>query len=249
MKALVTGASSGIGKDMVIYLDKLGYEVILVARSKALLDEVASTLKNKSRVVVCDLSKEENCYKLYEETKDENIDLLVNNAGFGVFGNFVDTSLEDEIDMVKVNDIAPHILTKLFLKDFVKKDSGRILNVCSSAAFYSGPLMATYYATKGYIYKLSQAIYEELKVMKSNVHITSLCPGPISTNFQNVANVKFNMKPLKSEVVAKKAIDGTLKNKRQIVLGNTMKVTRFFSRFMPDRVMLKTAYKAQSKKK
>ena len=249
MKALVTGASSGIGKDMVIYLDKLGYEVILVARSKELLDEVASTLKNKSRVVVCDLSKEENCYKLYEDTKGDNIDLLVNNAGFGVFGNFVDTSLEDEIDMVKVNDIAPHILTKLFLKDFVKKDSGRILNVCSSAAFYSGPLMATYYATKGYIYKLSQAIYEELKVMKSNVHITSLCPGPISTNFQNVANVKFNMKPLKSDVVAKKAIDGTLKNKRQIVLGNTMKVTRFFSRFMPDRVMLKTAYKAQSKKK
>ena len=249
MKALVTGASSGIGRDIAIYLDKLGYEVILVARNKDKLDEVSSMMKNKNRVIICDLSKEENCYKLYEDTKDENIDLLVNNAGFGVFGNFVDTSLEDEIDMVKVNDIAPHILTKLFLKDFVKRDSGRILNVCSSAAFYSGPLMATYYATKGYIYKLSQAIYEELKVMKSNVHITSLCPGPVSTNFQTVANVKFNAKPLTSEYVAKKAIDGTLKNKRHIVLGTSMKISRFFSRFIPDRIMLKIAYKAQSMKK
>ena len=249
MKALVTGASSGIGKDMAKYLDELGYEVILVSRSEDKLNEVAASLKNPSKVLVADLSKEEECYALYEETKDEHIDLLVNNAGFGVFGNFVETSLEDEIDMIRVNDIAPHILTKLFLRDFVARDSGNILNVCSSAAFYSGPLMATYYATKGYIYKLSQAIYEELRKKKSNVHITSLCPGPIATNFQTVAEVKFNMKPLKSEYVAKKAIDGTLKNKRQIILGNSMKVTRFFSRFIPDKVMLKIAYKAQSKKK
>jgi short-subunit dehydrogenase len=184
MKALVTGASSGIGRDIALYLDELGYEVILVARNKDKLDEVSSMMKNKNRVIICDLSKEENCHKLYEDTKGDNIDLLVNNAGFGVFGNFVDTSLEDEVNMVKVNDIAPHILTKLFLKDFVKRDSGRILNVCSSAAFYSGPLMATYYASKGYIYKLTQAIYEELKKMKSNVHITALCPGPVSTNFR-----------------------------------------------------------------
>ena len=249
MKALVTGASSGIGKDMAKYLDELGYEVILVARNEDKLNEVASSLKNDCKVLVADLSKEEECYALYEETKDEHIDLLVNNAGFGVFGNFVETPLETEIDMIRVNDIAPHILTKLFLRDFVARDSGNILNVCSSAAFYSGPLMATYYATKGYIYKLSQAIYEELRKKKSNVHITSLCPGPIATNFQTVADVKFNMKPLKSEYVAKKAIDGTLKNKRQIILGNSMKVTRFFSRFIPDRVMLKIAYKAQSKKK
>ena len=249
MKALVTGASSGIGKDMAKYLDELGYEVILVARSEDKLKEVAASLKNPCKVLVADLSKEEECYALYEETKDEHIDLLVNNAGFGVFGNFVETSLEDEIDMIRVNDIAPHILTKLFLRDFVARDSGNILNVCSSAAFYSGPLMATYYATKGYIYKLSQAIYEELRKKKSNVHITSLCPGPIATNFQTVAEVKFNMKPLKSEYVAKKAIDGTLKNKRQIILGNSMKISRFFSRFIPDKVMLKIAYKAQSKKK
>jgi len=249
MKALVTGASSGIGRDMALYLDKLGYDVILVARNEDKLKNVASLMKNKSKVLVADLSKEEECFALYEETKDEHIDLLVNNAGFGVFGKFVETSLENELDMIRVNDMAPHILTKLFLKDFVKRDSGNILNVCSSAAFYSGPLMATYYATKGYIYKLSQAIYEELRKMKSNVHITSLCPGPIATNFQTVADVKFNMKPLSSEYVAKKAIDGTLKNKRQIILGNSMKISRFFSRFLSDKIMLKIAYKAQSKKK
>ena len=249
MKALVTGASSGIGKDIALYLDKLGYEVILVARNKDKLDEVSSMMKNKNKIILCDLSVEENCYKLYEDTKDEDIDLLVNNAGFGVFGNFVDTPLEDEVNMVRVNDIAPHILTKLFLKDFVKRDSGRILNVCSSAAFYSGPLMATYYASKGYIYKLTQAIYEELRKMKSNVHITSLCPGPVSTNFQTVANVKFNTKPLTSEYVAKKAVDGILRNKRHIVLGFNMRVSRFLSRFIPDKMMLKIAYKAQSMKK
>lgn len=249
MKALVTGASSGIGRDMTKYLDELGYEVILVARNEEKLNEVAAELKHNCRVLVADLSKEEECFALYEDTKDEHIDLLVNNAGFGVFGNFTETSLESELDMIRVNDMAPHILTKLFLKDFVKRDSGRILNVCSSAAFYSGPLMATYYATKGYIYKLSQAIYEELRKMHSNVHITSLCPGPIATNFQTVADVKFNMKPLSSDYVAKKAIDGTLKNKRQIVLGTSMKISRFFSRFIPDKIMLKIAYKAQSKKK
>lgn len=249
MKALVTGASSGIGRDIALYLDKLGYEVILVARNKEKLEEVSSLMKNNNKIILCDLSKEEDCYRLYEDTKGEDIDLLVNNAGFGVFGNFDETSLEDEIDMVKVNDIAPHILTKLFLRDFMKRDRGNILNVCSSAAFYSGPLMATYYASKGYIYKLTQAIYEELRKKKSNVHITALCPGPVSTNFQTVANVKFNAKPLESEYVARKAVDGTLKNKREVVLGYNMRVFKFFSRFIPDKVMLKIAYKAQSKKK
>ena len=249
MKALVTGASSGIGKEMSIYLHSLGYEVILVARSKQKLEGIANRLNDRTKVIIADLSKEEECYKLYEEVKEENIDLLVNNAGFGVFGEFVNTSLEKELDVIRVNDIAPHILTKLFLKDFVSKDRGNILNVCSSASFYSGPLMATYYASKGYLYKLSQAIYEELRKMKSNVHITCLCPGPIATNFQEVADVKFNMKPLKAEYVAKKAIDGTLKNKRQIILGNSMKISRFFSRFIPDRTMLKIAYKAQSRKR
>ena len=109
--------------------------------------------------------------------------------------------------------------------------------------------MASYYASKGYIYKLTQAIYEELRKKKSNVHITALCPGPDSTNIQTVANVKFNAKPLESEYVARKAVDGTLKNKREVVLGYNMRDYKFFSRFIPDKVMLKIAYKAQSKKK
>ena len=249
MKALVTGASSGIGRDMVIYLHKLGWEVILVARNEEKLNYVNGRIDNKGKIIIADLSKEEECYSLYEKMKDEDIDLLVNNAGFGVFGEFMNTSLEEELNMVKVNDIAYHILTKLFLKEFVKRDKGRILNVCSSASFFSGPLMATYYATKAYIYRLSQAIYYELKKMKSNVHITCLCPGPVSTNFQNVANVKFNSKPLRSDYVAKKGIDGVLKNKRQVIPGFTNKLIKFLSRFVPDKLMLNLAYKVQERKR
>ena len=133
MKALITGASSGIGKDMAIYLSELGYDIILVSREEDKLKEVKSELKTKSKIIVMDLKEKDNCIKLYEMTKKENIDILVNNAGFGEFGEFVNTPLQKELDMIDVNVVAVHILTKLFLKDFVKRDSGYILNVSSSA--------------------------------------------------------------------------------------------------------------------
>ena len=247
MKALLSGASSGIGKDMAIYLDSLGYELLLVARGEDKLKELCNQLKN-AKYYVYDLSKAENCYKLYEEVKDEDIDLVINNAGFGLFGYFDETDLDRELEMIDVNIKSVHILTKLFLKDMVKKDRGRILTTASSAGFYAGPYLNTYYATKNYVLKLMMGIYEELRVRKSNVHVSVLCPGPVETNFNNVAGGKFATKGLDSKYVAKYAIDKTLKNKLIIIPGTMMKLGVFFSRFLPYKTSLKMVYKIQQNK-
>jgi short-subunit dehydrogenase len=246
MKALITGGSSGIGRDMATYLKKLGHEVIIVGSNKEKLDKVADKLNCKS--IVMDLSIKDNCKKLYEKVKSENIDILINNAGFGKFGEFTDINLDEELNMIDVNINAVHILTKLFLKDFVKRDSGYILNVASSAAFEPGPLMATYYSTKAYVLRLTTSIYEELRRNKSNVHISVLCPGPVNTNFNNVANVKFSLQGLSSEYVAKYAIDQMLAGKKIIIPGFQIKALAFISKIIPTNVLLNMTYKSQKRK-
>ena len=247
MKALITGASSGIGLDMAKYLNTLGYDLYLVARSENKLKELCQELKN-SKYFVYDLAKEDEVYKLYEELKDEKIDFLINNAGFGLFGYFDETNLNKELEMIDVNIKCVHILTKLFLKDMVKNNQGRILNVASSAGFYAGPYLNTYYATKNYVLKLTLGIYEELRVRNSNVKISVLCPGPVDTNFNNVAGGKFSTKALTSKYVAKYAIDKALKNKLIIIPGTMMKMGIFFSKFLPYKIQLKMIYKIQKNK-
>ncbi|HOP65744.1 MAG TPA: SDR family oxidoreductase [Bacilli bacterium] len=248
MKALVTGASSGIGKDIAKYLSDKGYDLIITARDKKALEEVAKELKTNVRVLTFDLAKEENVFKLYEEVKNEDIDLLVNNAGFGLFGVFNKTDLETELDMINVNLKAPHILTKLFLQDFVKKDKGHILNVASAAGFLAGPHLNTYYATKNYTLKLTMAIYQELKEQHSNVHISALCPGPVDTKFNSVAGGAFSIKGLNSKDVAKYAIDKTLKNKLIIIPGLKTKLAIFGIRFLSYKTQLKITSKIQMAK-
>jgi hypothetical protein len=134
------------------------------------------------------------------------------------------------------------------MKDMIKKDSGYILNVSSSASFQAGPLMATYYASKSYVTKLTVAIYEELRRKKSKVHVSCLCPGPVKTNFNDVANVDFAMKGLDSDYVAKYAIDKMFKNKLIIVPGFKMKTVLFFNRFVSTKYAAKVVYKFQKKK-
>lgn len=201
MKALITGASSGIGRDIARQLNKKGYELVLVARDENKLNDLKNELGGKPQVISMDLSIDENCKELYKIVPD--IDLLVNNAGFGTCGDFTKTDLEKEIKMINTNITAYHILTKLYLQDMVNKNKGQILNVASIAGFMPGPLMATYYATKAYVLRLSEAIREELKKQKSNVKISVLCPGPVDTNFNKVADVEFSAKGLTSEYVAK----------------------------------------------
>ena len=243
MKALITGASSGIGRDMARYLSQLGYDLIIVARNKEALEELKMELKTNVEVIAMDLSESENCYKLYEQAND--IDILINNAGFGEFGNFVDTNLDKEISMIQTNIIALQILTKLYLKDMVEKDNGHIMNVASIAGFMPGPLMATYYASKNYVVSLTRAIKKELKKKKSNVKLSLLCPGPINTNFNNVANVKFKAKGLSSQYVAKYAVDKMLKNKFMIIPGWKIKCTKFLAKILPTALLEEFCYHIQ----
>ena len=160
MKVLITGASSGIGRDMAEIYSNKGYELILVARSKDKLELLANKLKTKVKIIQMDLSIPENCFRLYDLVKDEEIDILINNAGYGVFGKFLDTDLNEELNMIDLNIKAVHILTKLFLRAFKEKNKGSILNVASSAAFSPGPLFSSYYASKAYVVRLTEALYE-----------------------------------------------------------------------------------------
>ena len=248
MKALITGASSGIGKDMARILAQKGYELTLVARDEKKLEETKKELEKitKTEIISMDLSSEENCKELHKQVKD--IDILINNAGFGDCGNFTKTNLQKEIKMIETNIIAYHILTKLYLIDMKAKNQGKILNVASIAGFMPGPLMATYYASKNYVVKLSEAIREELKKEKSKVQICILCPGPVETNFNKVANVKFNLREANSMKVAKYAIKKLEKGKFYIVPGLDVKIAKIGAKIIPTNIIAKFAYMAQKRK-
>ena len=251
MLALITGASSGIGRDMARILANKGYDLALVARNQEGLDKIKAELEKENANIKIstysvDLAIKENLYRLYEDVKD--VDILINNAGFGTFGRFTDTDLEKEVNMINTNVTAVHVLTKLYLKDMVAKNSGHVLNVASIAGFMPGPLMATYYATKNYVVSLSRAINRELKKEKSNVKISILCPGPVDTNFNNVAGVKFNLRGKSSEYVANYAIENMLKGKLIILPGITIKLAKAFSEICPDTIKEKIAYHMQKKK-
>lgn len=249
MKALITGASSGIGRDIARELSNRGYDLILVARRKTKLEALKKELNGNVEIILSDLASTFNCVKLYEQVKDQDIDVIVNNAGFGLAGEFTDTKLEKELDMIDLNIKAVHTLTKLFLSDFSKKNKGYILNVASSAGLQSGgPLMATYYATKSYVVSMTLGIYEELRRNKSNVYIGCLCPGPVDTEFNKVAKVEFSMPSLSSEYVAKYAVNNMFKNKTIIVPGTKMKLGVFFSNLLSKKRQLKIIYKIQKKK-
>lgn len=248
MKALITGASSGIGKSCAYYMASLGYDLILVARSEEELKTLKKELNVNVKIITLDLIKEQNVYDLYEKTKKEKIDVLINNAGFGLFGLFSKTDLARELEMIDLNVKAYHILTKLFLQDFIKRDSGYILNVCSSAGFMAGPRLSTYYATKNYITKLTMAINEELRQMKSNVHISALCPGPVNTNFNKVAHGEFSLKEANPDYVAKYGIDKMFKNKMIIIPKLSIKLATFATRLAPYRLQLFIAYHIQWRK-
>ena len=248
MKALITGASSGIGADMARILSNKGYDLILVARRKEKLEKLKEELKTDVEIISLDISSTFNCMKLYNKVKKQDIDILINNAGFGMFGFFDTTDLEKELDMIDLNIKTVHTLTKLFLKDFIEKDKGYILNVASSAAFTPGPLMATYYSTKAYVLHLTEAIYEELRRKSSKVYVGVLCPGPVDTEFNDVANVSFSVKSMKSYDVAEYAIKRMFKRKLVIVPSLMMKLTRFLTILSPTKLKLMVTYNIQKSK-
>ena len=246
MKALITGASSGIGYEMAIYLSELGYDLYVVARSDDKLNLLKKEVKTNVNIFKYDLSIVDNCYELYDKLKDEDIDIIVNNAGFGIYGNYEEDNLDTELNMIDLNVKGLHILTKLFINNASTK---RILNVASSAGLMKGgPLMSGYYATKSYVCSYSFALYEELRRNNSDKKISVLCPGPVDTNFNKRANVKFNLKSLDAKYVSRHAIDMMFKNKLIIIPGFTVRMGIFFSRFLPTKLLLKISYNIQKKK-
>lgn len=248
MLALITGASSGIGRDIARVLSEKGYDLILVARRADRLNELKKELKTKCEVFISDLSDKNECLKLCEYADKFKIDVLVNNAGFGLYGEFLETDLKRELEMIDLNISAVHILTKFFAKKFDAQGMGIILNVASSAGFMSGPYMASYYGTKSYVLRLSEAINEELRRKKSPVYISVLCPGPVDTEFNNVANVRFGLKGLTSYKVSCIAVREMLRGKKVIVPGFLMKCARFFSKILPDSILVKFSAYFQKKK-
>lgn len=248
MKALITGASSGIGLEMARILAQKGYDLILVSRDKEKLQQIQEELGKNIKIIVADLSVESKVKELYVLCKSEKIDMLINNAGFGDCGEFTNAELSRDLEMINLNIKAVHILTKLFLKDMKKRNQGYILNVASMAAFSPGPLMATYYATKSYVMKLTTSIYEELRAEKSNIVISCLCPGPIKTNFLKVANVNFAIGLLDSKYVAEYAIEKLLAKKLVIVPGIKMKLVVFLTKISPIKLAARVAYKIQKRK-
>ena len=247
--ACITGASSGIGMEFAKRLSRMGYELILVSRNTKALKKLAGTLPCRCKIISCDLSDENNCIKLAEYLKTKNLTLFINNAGFGDWGSFDNTDLNKELDMINVNIKALHILTKEILKDFKKKDRGYILNVASSAGLLDGgPYMATYYATKAYVTSLTRSIYEELKEAGSNVHISMLCPGPVDTNFNNVAGVTFALSGISASYCARYALSELFKGTLTIVPTFTMKAAVLAGKFAPRKLLIKITAKQQLKK-
>ena len=246
MKALITGASSGIGRDIARELSKRGYELVIVARNLDRLNKLKEELNTNVEIESMDISVVENCKKLFEKHND--IDILINNAGFGDCGEFTKTSLEKEIQMINTNITAYHVLTKLYLQKMREKNNGIILNVASIAGFMPGPLMATYYSTKAYVVRLSEAIREELRREKSKVQISILCPGPVDTNFNKVADVEFALKGLISEYVAKYAVNKMLKGKFYIVPGIKIKLAKIATKIAPNNIVAMFTYNIQKRK-
>ena len=249
MKALVTGASSGIGRDIARVLAARGCDLVLTARREERLRALASELSMvRVTILPADLSSREGCRALYRAAQGENIDILVNNAGLGLFGPFDETDLEAELGMLDVNIIAMHMLMKLFLPDLEAKGRGYILNVASSAAFLPGPLLSSYYASKAYVLRLSEAVAEELRRAGSGVRISVLCPGPVQTEFDQVADVCFSAPSLSSWRVAECAVNGMFRGKSVIVPGARMKAVRLVQRLVPDRLLARICWHVQRKK-
>lgn len=254
MKALITGASSGLGWDMAHVLSEKGYDIIAVARREDRLIKLKEELNTDVEIMVADLTDTAQCKQVAERATQTEV--FINNAGFGVFGDFCETDLDKELKMLDTNVRAVHILTKYVVKEYKKRGYGNVLNVASLAGFFPGPLFSSYYASKSYVLRLSQAVAEELKRDKSRVRISVLCPGPVSTEFGDVARVNFgfgNERGKKlivftSRDVAELAINKMLKGKTVIIPGFIMKLAAFMRRILPDKTMAKIVCLIQHKK-
>lgn len=252
--ALVTGGSGGIGLELAKVLARNGFDLVLVARKRDTLEAAAGQLEGKfdvrAHVFAADLRRREAPQEIFDFLQNENIpiEVLVNNAGFGLGGEFSETAVERELEMIQVNIVALTHLTKLFLAPMIKRKSGRVLNVASTAAFQPGPLMAVYYATKAYVLSFSGALAEELR--NSEITVTALCPGPTDTDFADTAEMGesrlFNAFGIADAAdVAKYGYDAMMSGKRVAIPGIKNKILAQANRLAPRSLSAKMARIAQ----
>lgn len=247
--AVITGASSGIGTEFAKRLAKEGYALILIARRRERLEELKKELGAECVLLTADLSDMAECDRVAQDLQAYTIEIFINNAGFGYCGEILDIENTTELSMIDLNVKAVHLLTKHILKKMEEQNQGYILNVASSAGLLpAGPYMSTYYATKAYVTSFTRGIAEELRRKKSNVYIGCLCPGPVNTEFNQVANVEFALKGISASYCANYAIDRMMKRKITIVPTLQLKVLTVISRLIPVKFYLRIAAKQQRKK-
>ena len=242
--ALVTGASAGLGVEFARQLSKRGHRLVLAARRKDRLEELAKEL-GKARAIAIDLSKKDSAAKLLSdlEANGETVDLLVNNAGFGLIGSFADLDAKRERQMIDLNVGTLTDLCRAVAPQMIARKSGAILNVASTAAFQPGPKMAVYFATKAFVLSLTEALHEELKPHR--VKVSCLCPGPTRTEFGDVAgfggNGMFDKVAMEAPEVVEAGLDGLDRNKAVVVPGLVNKLTANSGRFAPRSIVRKIA--------
>lgn len=254
--ALITGASNGIGLELAKVHASQGGNLVLVARNKAKLDSLKETLENQYKIKVYtigkDLSAANAAQEVYDETTNQGIqiDYLINNAGFGDFGMFTETSWDKELQMINLNITTLTHFTKLYLQDMTKRKSGKIMNVASTAAFQSGPTMAVYYATKAYVLSFSEAVDNEVR--DKGISVTTLCPGATESGFQVAAAmeesalVKGKRLPSSAEV-ARFGYTAMLKGKTVAIHGFMNRILANSVRFLPRSIVVKVTRKMQDR--
>ena len=247
--AVITGASAGIGAEFAKRLSAKGFPLVLIARRRDRLERLAKELETDCVVMEADLSREEECYRVMDQLRERKVGIFINNAGFGDCGRFVETDLAKEMDMVQLNVKALHILMKLMLRQMQEAGGGYILNVASSAGLMpAGPYMATYYATKSYVTSLTQAVAQELREEGSRVYVGCLCPGPVDTEFNSVANVEFALKGISAGYCAAYALEQMAKRQVVIIPTRLMQAAMLGGRFLPQSLYVKIAARQQKKK-
>jgi short-subunit dehydrogenase len=252
--ALVTGATSGIGYELAKLFAKDGYNLVIVARGQEGLDKTVNDLQQYGVEVLAiskDLFRREASFELYDEVKGKGIepDVLVNDAGQGQYGEFIDTDINRELDIIQLNTASLVALTKFYLKDMVARGSGKILNVASVASKIPGPLQSVYHATKAFVLSFSEAIRNEVK--DTGVTITALMPGATDTDFFNKADME-DAKNVKEgtlddpAVVAKDGYEALMKGDDKVVSGFKNKVQVAMSNIIPDSMVAESTHKQQA---
>lgn len=251
----ITGATSGIGKAMALYLAKRGYNLVLIGRNNKKLNEMCKKLNstdssnNKCSYITCDLTDTASVLALADTLKCIELDIFINCAGFGELGDLTDTYVSNDMDMIEVNIKALHILTKQVSHDMMKRNHGYIMNVASSAGLMpAGPHMSTYYATKAYVVSLTASLYQELKERHSKVHVSILCPGPVNTGFNDTAGVTFALKGISAEYCASYALRQMFAGKCLIIPTAKMKFACLGVRLIPWKLATKIVSRQQMKK-